>query len=293
MVLFLFAVVVCCGAQILFVTVDTWLPQRPSHGRGLFIGEHALCLLWSSLTLVGLRRLVPILRFMFPQFVDTVFCFPVEEYPGAVGLVALTIDDGICRQNSSHSMLDEVLALLDNYSAHATFFLCSNYTNTSDLPRLVQAGHELANHLPSDGEYTSMDAAHFESVLLETHAMLAPYLAAGSPRWFRAPSGKLTKPMAGVLKSRNMTHALGDSFADDGAIPDPNRVSALYLRQAVSGSVTIFHMPEHGFREHTLEVMRLFLGGLKAQGLLAVTLGHLQRSAKGKWAGGGMILPVL
>ena len=87
--------------------------------------------------------------------------------------------------------------------------------------------------------------------------------------------------MSRVLVEQNMTHVLGDCYADDWAIPDPERVAEVYLRQVDAGSVAIMHMPEHGFREHTYETMRLFLEGLSSRGFSAVTLSHLDALARG------------
>jgi len=171
-------------------------------------------------------------------------------------------------------MLGEVLSLLRNQSAHATFFVNSRYLHDGDLAKLVHAGHEIANHMPEDREYHELDGPTFQAAYLEADAALAPHLQ-GRRRWFRAPGGRLTEAMAKVVKTLNATHALGDSYADDWAIHDPALVASLYLRQITSGSVAILHMPERGFREHTLQTMRLVLQGLRERGLSAVTLGQL------------------
>lgn len=59
---------------------------------------------------------------MLPQYADTSFYF---TGPSVQGLVALTIDDGICRGTATQSMLPEVLSLLRSHRARATFFLSS------------------------------------------------------------------------------------------------------------------------------------------------------------------------
>ena len=45
--------------------------------------------------------------------------------------------------------------------------------------------------------------------------------------------------------------------------------------QVTSGSIIVLHMPEKGFREHTLKEMELLLEGLKKRGLRSVTLTRL------------------
>uniref|UniRef100_A0A7S4PZS9 NodB homology domain-containing protein n=2 Tax=Alexandrium monilatum TaxID=311494 RepID=A0A7S4PZS9_9DINO len=249
-----------------------------SNGLRFSWRELGLWLQWSLITAVGPRRLVPLLRFALPQYASTVFYYGEAGHPGTSGLVALTVDDGICRQGAQRSMLNEVLSLLREQSAHATFFLSSQYLHAGDLAKLVADGHEVANHLPEDREYHQLDGPAFEAEFLETDAALAPYLRNGR-RWFRAPGGRLTQAMAEVLQSQNVTHALGDSYADDWQIKDSALAASFYLRQIDSGSVVIMHMPERGFREHTLETMRLVLQGLRDRGLSAVSLGQLARAA--------------
>lgn len=249
---------------------------------GLGRGELGLWLLWRTVAAAGPRRVVRLLQGVFPQLADTTFFFAAAEHPGVAGLVALTIDDGVCRQGRKRSMLAEVLALLREGSAHATFFLSSDYVHEGDLAEIRGGGHELGNHLPRDSdEYAAMNETAFEQALLETEAALRPARPPGARRWFRAPGGRLTTAMAAVLRRQNVSHALGDVYADDWQIQDPEVVAGLYLRQAAEGSVAIMHMPERGFREHCLEAMRLVLRGLAARGLKVVSLGELARAAGG------------
>lgn len=250
--------------------------------RALSRGELGLWLLWTCLTRLGTRRVVALLKAVFPQYATTTFYYGVAGHSGASGLVALTIDDAVCRQSASHSMLAEVLALLRTESARATFFLSSDYVREGDAAAIVRAGHELGNHLPKDSdEYAALAAADFERALLETEGVLEPVRARGARRWFRAPGGRLTRAMVEVLQRHGISHALGDVYADDWQIRDPETVANLYLRQADEGSVVIMHMPERGFRQHTLEAMRLVLQGLAARGLKVVTLGQLSQAALG------------
>ena len=83
-------------------------------------GQLGIFTLWSALSIVGVRHLQPIVVTLLPQYADTVFFFSGGGNTRLSGQVALTIDDGICRQDSSHSMLAEVMALLHNHSAHVT-----------------------------------------------------------------------------------------------------------------------------------------------------------------------------
>eukprot|EP00929_Paragymnodinium_shiwhaense_P106728 TRINITY_DN72336_c0_g1_i1.p1 TRINITY_DN72336_c0_g1~~TRINITY_DN72336_c0_g1_i1.p1 ORF type:complete len:323 (-),score=45.85 TRINITY_DN72336_c0_g1_i1:79-1047(-) len=269
------------------------LTVKPSSSVGfllpaLDVREFGVWLLWSVVGAVGSRHVTAAVPQVLPQYEDTVFEYAASEYPAVAGLVALTIDDGICRQaDASRSMLTEVLALLRNHSAHATFFLSSEYVRPGDLERLTAAGHEVANHLPKDKSYADYSATAFEAAFLETQRMLKPHLDPHGRRWFRAPQGRLTEAMVGVLRAWNVTHVLGDCYADDWMLEKSGAevVASLYLRQVSPGSIMITHMPERGFREHTLESLKLILAGLAEQNLRAVTLRDLDRIARSGMAG--------
>ena len=49
--------------------------------------------------------------------------------------------------------------------------------------------------------------------------------------------------------------------------------------QVQDGSIIIMHMPERGFREHTLAAMAQLLAGLSERGLHVVTLSELDAMA--------------
>jgi len=276
---FLLGALLCCLWQIAAVFRVSARETNSISQMQLTWQQLGIYCWWTTVSSMGSRRFISLVKAIFPQFADTLFYYPALAHPGIAGMVALTIDDGICRQGQEQSMLSEVLALLKNHSAHATFFLNSKSLHEGDLARLVRDGHELANHLPQDQSYASFEAPDFRRVFLETDAALAPYLPSGSRRWFRAPQGRLTGAMVDVLRELNVTHVLGDSYADDWAITDPQLVASLYLSMVKPGSVLIMHMPERGFREHTHETIRLVLEGLRLRGLTAVTLGKLSAHA--------------
>ena len=48
------------------------------------------------------------------------------------------------------------------------------------------------------------------------------------------------------------------------------------LRQVQPGSVCITHMPERGFREHTLQSLSQLLDGLSARGIKCLTLSAME-----------------
>lgn len=244
-----------------------------------WLTESALKLLWSSASLVGLRRLNLLLS--RKAYGDTCFFFEGE---GVLNTVALTIDDGLCRHGAKNSMVDAVAGLLREHNAHATFFVCSKYLNglEEEAAHLVADGHELGNHLAEDLNfvYPKLSPDSFDDELSKATAAIEAAVPGHNVRWFRAPQGMMTSTMADSVRRQGLRSALGDAYADDWAMENNAAfVARTILHQARSGSVIILHQPEVGYREHTLEALRLVLEGLSERGMRAVTLSELDALA--------------
>jgi polysaccharide deacetylase 2 family uncharacterized protein YibQ len=54
------------------------------------------------------------------------------------------------------------------------------------------------------------------------------------------------------------------------------------MKQVQGGSIAIFHMPQRGFRESTLDAIREFLDGMKERNLKVVTVSDLLRHEEDK-----------
>lgn len=238
---------------------------------------------WDLTSKAGLRPV----SWLSVYYTDTFFCFDVSKQPGVRGHVALTIDDGLCRQeDAGQSMADEVGDLLKRHGANATFFLCSDYVREPRLEeqarRLVADGNELGNHCARDREYASLSADAFEQVFNEANDSLGALLGEGERvRWFRAPQGRYTHAMRDSVRQAGMQHALGDAYCDDWMKgSDPEWIARTLLNQLRDGSIVIIHMPERGFRQWLYRALQLLLEGLAARELRAVTLSKLASLAE-------------
>ena len=241
-------------------------------------------ILWNSLSLVGLRNA----RALLPQcYRDTTFYFD-----GVDDCVALTIDDALCRNGRSTSLISEVRQLLAKHEARCTFFTCGKYLDgVEDLAgELVKDGHEFGNHMAEDlaFHYNKLPPTEFASELRETTRAIEAQPNRPPVRWFRAPQGMLTEPMREAVVSQQLRHALGDAYCDDWAMEhNAPYVSRTLLSQCQAGSILILHMPEVGFREHTLKVLEEVLDGLSKRKLKCVTLTQAAEMSERGTGGGG------
>ncbi len=227
---------------------------------------------WEILSTPGMRFMA---NLYFPE--STIINLEVEN------AVAFTIDDGFCGiDNPSGDMTSEVLDLFDKYNAKATFFTTGSHckhTKKEDILRLLDKGHEIANHGMYDTPYSDFTKEDFEKDFNQTDQILRQYTN-DIPKWYRAPHASLSKTMQEVIDQKGYTHVVCDGFANDTSIPDPRWISNFILRKIKDGSIILIHMPERGIREWNLEAMELTLKGLKEKGYDIVTFSNLYELSK-------------
>ena len=227
--------------------------------------------LWKSLSFLGARNVATL---AYPNSI---------AYMDSKNSVAITIDDGFCGlDNPSGDMTEDIRLLLKEYNARATFFIsgthCS-HTSKHTIEKLLDDGHELANHNMYDIPYANLPIDYFKHDLINTSAILNGYTSNLS-KWYRAPHASISNQMHDVIKKQNLTHVIGDVFANDTSIPDPKWIANLILKTVQPGSIIIIHMPERGVREWTYEALEIVLNGLKEKKLNMLNLTELEKESK-------------
>jgi len=211
----------------------------------------------------------------------------VKDHPAVRGYVALTLDDAPCRFHSKYnSRLPEVLETLSAYKARATFMVVGNYINyhEHDLVQAIRQGHELANHGMLDRPYDKDSVEDFGAAVDECNQRIqALHEKAGRPdkkvKFFRAPHGRYTAQMQKVLASRGLENAMCDTYASCPLVEDGEYVGNALSRRAQDGSIILLHMPEKGFRDHTMLALKVLLKGLQHRQLRVVSLEMMQALA--------------
>jgi peptidoglycan-N-acetylglucosamine deacetylase len=182
-------------------------------------------------------------------------------------IVALTIDDGPSAATS------ELLAVLDEHGAQATFFLIGEHVEgRPGLARnIVEAGHEVGHHMMQD--HPSKDLA--EDVFLDRFEEMDRLLdGLGGSRVFRPGSGWYDDRMVRTAGERGYRTVLGSVYPFDAHLSWPGFVSWYVLQHTGPGSILVLHDgPERGLR--TVEVLRSVLPELDRRGYRVVTVSHL------------------
>ena len=222
---------------------------------------------WEILSLPGLRFMC---NLIYPS--STISHFDRE------GAVAFTIDDGFCGvDNPNGCMVEEIIELFKKYDSNATFFVNGShclYTDKLLVSKLHENGHEIANHNMMDWPYDKYTSEEFLRDFNRTEEVLFQYRK-NSPKWYRAPFGKINKKMQSIIDQKGLINVVTDAFAHDTAIPDPDWIAKFILKKVRPGSIVLIHMPERNVREWNFEAMEKTLAGLKQKNYKVVNLTQL------------------
>jgi len=217
---------------------------------------------------------------------NTSLCFfDVAQHPIVEGHVALTLDDAPCRFGRSNSRIQDVLEVLRSNGCRASFMTIGNFINghEEDLVALLREGHELGNHGMADRPYHEDSSDAFGQAVDDCNERITRLQqSAGLPqcvKWFRAPHGKYTRSMESVLKAKQLTNVMCDTYATCPVVQDGEWIGDFLASHALPGSIILLHMPERGLREWCLLGLRRLLQGLGARGLKAVTVSELEALA--------------
>jgi len=183
-------------------------------------------------------------------------------------VVALTIDDG-----PDETYSPQILELLQEYQAHATFFLITDRVpgNEEILQRMVAEGHEIGNHLTADEPSIQLPSQDFEQALVQSDQILSQY---GEIVWMRPGSGWFNEQMLQIVKKHDYQLALGSIYPYDPQIGLAWYSAKYVLWKTKPGAVIVLHdYQKRGQR--TIEALKLILPELAERGYRVVTLTDL------------------
>jgi len=201
-------------------------------------------------------------------------------YPGALyfvktekKLVALTIDDGPDSETTQ-----EILAVLEQHGAKATFFLISSNVagNEEVVAQIIQQGHELGNHMTHDEPTIKLTKSEFVDKFNKADCILSKF---AKVRWFRPGSGWYSSEMIDYLvkDKRGYLCALGSVYPFDANISSLSFAVAFISLNVKPGAIIILH--DRGKRgKRTVETLKRVLPKLKRRGYKIVTLTELYQT---------------
>lgn len=185
--------------------------------------------------------------------------------------IAITFDDGPVR-----AVTPEVLGLLSDYGAKATFFCIGNKISGNEdlLKRMLSEGHGIGNHSWSHSFWFDLfgdkrveeELIRFNKTLEEINGFKVIY--------FRPPYGVTNPVIARVVKKLGMP-VIGWSVRSlDTTIKDPDQLFNRVRRKLKDGDIVLFH----DSHSRVLPVLKKFLEYCKEKGYKPVTLEQLLKT---------------
>lgn len=183
--------------------------------------------------------------------------------------VALTIDDG------PSTNTNEILRVLREHGAHATFFLISsNVTGREGVVNaIVSEGHELGNHMTRDESSIRLTPEAFERSMREAGDAIGRF---GNVRWLRPGGGWYRATMIDAIERTGYRCALGSIYPFDAQVPASGLASAFILANARPGAVIVLHDGEARGRRTVMTLERV-LPELGRRGFRVVSLSELEQ----------------
>eukprot|EP00494_Astrolonche_serrata_P034035 UN34304 len=133
--------------------------------------------------------------------------------------------------------------------------------------------------MPEDIKYHNHSEDAFEDELLRADAVLSGFVKE-PVKIFRPPSARSSKAMNKVLEKHGYISVLGDIYANDVTINDPDWSSDYICKSVKPGSIIIVHMPQKNFRHWALKEIELTLKKLTEQGYKVVNFSYLHNQVQ-------------
>ncbi|WML51351.1 polysaccharide deacetylase family protein [Neobacillus sp. PS3-12] len=187
-------------------------------------------------------------------------------------LIALTFDDG---PNPKYT--PQVLELLKQYDAHATFFeigyRMEQYPQI--VQQVVQAGHELGNHSMTHQNEKKVGAQSMSLDIIMADKVIQKYQP-NHLKLFRPPGGYIDNALLQKANQLGYKIILWSYHQDtkDWSLPGAQVIADHTIRNARSGDIVLLH-DGGGDRSRTVQALKLILPALKQQGYQFVTVSEL------------------
>ncbi len=179
-------------------------------------------------------------------------------------MIAFTFDDGPHKSNT-----DQILALLAQYGAHATFFMqgCNASYYPDVVKRVYESGNEIGNHTwdHANLKKSSVETIHQQ---VDDAANEIKSIIGVRPTFVRPPYGAVNDTVREEV-AEPMIYWSVDSLDWDSR--DPDQIVPLVLSEVEDGDIVLFH----DIHATTIPAIERLLPELISQGYTIVSVGEL------------------
>lgn len=181
--------------------------------------------------------------------------------------VAVTFD--VAWENSN---TDELIEILDEYGAKATFFITGDWCDrcAEDVKKFAEAGHEIENH--SD-KHPHVEGINVNDLINDTRecSRKIEMITGRKPTYYRAPYGEYDDSLLTTLDGMGLKTIQWDVDSVDWNKPTAEQITKKVLANTKSGSILLFHND----LQNTTDALPDILKGLKEKGFEFVTIDEL------------------
>ena len=186
--------------------------------------------------------------------------------------VALTFDDG-----PHYKYTAEILDILDEYGAKATFFVVGELAERYPelILRELAEGHEIGNHTWSHPKMKKLTVDSLKQEILKTEELLNE-IADYRPKLFRPPEGSFSPLAEKTAENIDYEVILWTVDTRDWALAGTEEIVSNVKKNVRNGSIILFHdFTRDG--AHTLDALKILLPYLISEGYEFVTVSELIR----------------
>ena len=191
---------------------------------------------------------------------------PPKTTPKLKGAAAITFDDG----PGAHTA--RLLNALKQYNAKATFFVLGSYVknNSALIQRMVDEGHEVANHSYDHKDFKKLSDADVLSQIRRTSNAIAA-ITGEKPTLLRPPYGSFTRRITNLAEQEGLALVLWSPSPEDWKYRDVDYVYKYIIDNVKAGSTLLLH----DIHKTTVDGFIKALPVLIERGLKLVTVSEL------------------
>ncbi|HWJ77099.1 MAG TPA: polysaccharide deacetylase family protein [Niallia sp.] len=188
-------------------------------------------------------------------------------------VIALTFDDGPTKN------VNDILPLLDQYNAKATFFLIGSdlEKNLDEAKSIVAAGHQIGNHTYSHQRMVFQSPSFIKNEVEETDKLIRKAGYSGEID-FRPPYGKKLVGVPYYLYKHNRDTITWNIEPDTNYTSSKDKIDNV-IKNVESGSIILMH-PMYDQTGEELRTIEEILQSLSKDGYKFITVNELQRLEK-------------
>jgi len=189
--------------------------------------------------------------------------FVIRSVETEHAVVALTFDDGPTKYT------DDILEILDNYEAKATFFLIGSRLKryASYAKQLVAKGHSVGNHSYDHTHINAMSKEDLIKSIAKSQLAFHEYVGV-LPSFYRPPYGNVTEVQEKIL-SKHFSHLIrwGIDPRDWDRNKSDDAIIEHILAKVTAGSIIVLHE-----KKRTVRLLPQLLEALHQRGFTMVSL---------------------